>query len=278
MSKRKAADALPQEKPKEKSAAVFRSRPSADVLARIGRALQQRLYLVDQRDHSSGTNGLCKEYVVLGSTGNVYNVNIGTIPSCNCPDCTRGHLCKHILFVFLRVLRVPSHSNLIYQKALLQSELEDIFNKASEAANTVKVKDEVAAAYKKAFSGDTAPDEEDEVQFVGVEEDCECPICFESIVFKGSREAVERCSTCRKAIHKECLLKWLARTPSCCFCRSDWSVQDVVKKELGKAASAGVSVSREGFINLGSIQGMSQVRDTSTYRRTGWNGYGYDDY
>ena len=269
------------ETPKEKRAAVFRSQPNADVRARIGRALEQRLYLVDQRDVTSMTSGLCREYVVLGSTGNVYTVQIGMIPSCNCPDCSRGHLCKHILFVFLRVLRVPSHSPLIYQKALLQSELQEIFSKTAETANADKVRDEVAAAYKKAFSGENVSGEvasqgdDSQGESAIAADDHECPICFESIV--GSKEAVERCSTCRKSIHKECLLKWLARTPSCCFCRSPWTVQDVVRRELGKAAVAGVAVSREGFINLGGMQGMPRVRDTSTYRRSSWNGYEFDD-
>ena len=273
MSKRKAVGLA--EAPKEKRAAVFRSHPNTDVRARIGRALEQRLYLVEQRDLTSTTNGLSREFVVLGSTGNVYTVQIGKIPSCNCPDCSRGHLCKHILFVFLRVLRVPPHSPIIYQKALLQSELQEIFTRVSEAAQAVKVRDEVAAAYKKAFSGENSSENSVQGELIKADDDHECPICFENI--GGSKEAVERCSTCRKAIHKECLLKWLTRTPSCCFCRSPWTVQDVVGKGLGKAAAAGVAVSREGFINLGSMQGMPRVRDTSTYRRSSWNGYDYDD-
>jgi hypothetical protein len=61
---------------------------------------------------------------VLGSTGNVYSVNIGQVPSCDCPDFARSSdACKHVLFVMTRVLRL-SHSNpVIYQKALLQKEL-----------------------------------------------------------------------------------------------------------------------------------------------------------
>ena len=273
MSKRKSCGVW--EEPKEKRAAVFRSHPNADVRARIARALEQRLYLVEQRDMSASTSGLCREYVVLGSTGNVYTVQIGKIPSCNCPDCTRGHLCKHILFVFLRVLRVPSHSPIIYQKALLQSELKEIFAKTSEATNAVKVREEVAAAYKKAFSGENTSGEVTQGESMTADVDNECPICFEGVV--GTKEALERCSTCRKAIHKECLLKWLARTPSCCFCRAPWTVEDVMTKALGKAAAVGVAVSRDGFVNLGGLQGMPRVRDTSTYHRSRWNGYGYDE-
>jgi hypothetical protein len=36
-------------------------------------------------------------------------------------------LCKHIIFVMIRVLRVPRDSPLVYQKALVDSELERIF-------------------------------------------------------------------------------------------------------------------------------------------------------
>ncbi|CAI5508726.1 unnamed protein product, partial [Closterium sp. Naga37s-1] len=43
---------------------------------------------------------------VLGATGNVYTVTISQQPSCTCPDYGNGNLCKHVLFVLLRVLHV----------------------------------------------------------------------------------------------------------------------------------------------------------------------------
>jgi SWIM zinc finger len=61
--------------------------------------------------------GALKEtFKILGSTGNVYTVTISHIPSCSCPDATKGNHCKHLIFVFLKVLSVPESSTFFYQK------------------------------------------------------------------------------------------------------------------------------------------------------------------
>ena len=46
------------------------------------------------------------------------------------PDHSNGYLCKHIIFVLHRVLKVDRHSPLLHQKALLTVELHEIFVKA----------------------------------------------------------------------------------------------------------------------------------------------------
>lgn len=67
--------------------------------------------------------GRAQEFVVLGATGNVYNVKISRHPHCNCPDHEKGNLCKHILFVMLRVLKLSTSNPLVWQKALLTTEV-----------------------------------------------------------------------------------------------------------------------------------------------------------
>ncbi|CAJ1452908.1 unnamed protein product [Effrenium voratum] len=72
---------------------------------RIDRALMQRLYLLQMQRQDGGRGATFK---VLGSTGNVYTVDFGIRPGCDCPDFLKGRgLCKHVLFIWLRVLRVP---------------------------------------------------------------------------------------------------------------------------------------------------------------------------
>jgi len=88
--------------PAEKRLSRFRERPTQDALVRIERALSQHLYLV----HRQVQDEHKQRFAVLGSTGHVYDVEIGKQPACTCPDHASGKLCKHILFVFLRVLRV----------------------------------------------------------------------------------------------------------------------------------------------------------------------------
>lgn len=119
----------------EKRAARTRKRPTKDIRNRIERALFQRLYLLDQYDISA-PGDLGRSFSVLGSTGNTYNVNICRFPSCSCPDFGNGNLCKHILFVYLRVLRCPEDSPIICQSALLQDELASLFVPISKTSKT----------------------------------------------------------------------------------------------------------------------------------------------
>jgi len=87
-------------------------------------------YLISQRDTATAVSDgmLSREFAVLGSTGNVYNVRIAQTPHCSCPDHERGNLCKHIIFVLLRVLGLSASSELVYQTSLLQKELSYLFD------------------------------------------------------------------------------------------------------------------------------------------------------
>ena len=207
---------------------------------------------------------------MLGSTGNVYNVIIAKFPSCTCPDFARGHLCKHILFVFLKVLQVPRTSTLLYQKALLQSELRDIFDNApSRIIASVTAKKEVQQAYSTGGAAHTTTVEEptstqchekmistDKKEAYG-----DCPVCFETMSADG--EPTERCDTCRNCIHTDCLARWLLHSGTCVYCRTEWV----------RSCSSRVD---EGYMNLGDIQGMRRTRPlTSSQQRYRRSSYGY---
>jgi hypothetical protein len=68
------------------------------------------------------------ESFVLGATGNFYTVKLNQMPSCSCPDAAKGNTCKHLLFVMLRVLKLPQSDPWVWQKALLSTKLEDLLN------------------------------------------------------------------------------------------------------------------------------------------------------
>lgn len=53
----------------------------------------------------------------------MYEVTVGRFPKCTCPDFQKGNICKHYLFVMLRVLRLDYSDPLVWQKALLKSEV-----------------------------------------------------------------------------------------------------------------------------------------------------------
>ncbi|PCH37651.1 hypothetical protein WOLCODRAFT_113901 [Wolfiporia cocos MD-104 SS10] len=231
--------------------------------------------MVDRRRNG---NELKEQFSVLGSTGNVYTVIIDKTPSCNCPDATKGNHCKHILFIFLKVLQVTQESGYWYQKALLTPELEDVFVHAppSPAAVTnTRVRDAYAKATGRAPSGSSGAQGKKRVP--GPEDDC--PICYENM--NGAREAtLTFCEECGNGLHKECFQQWAATAQrsgkgiTCVFCRAKWAV-------AGPAGGAGVSRSSEGYINLGDVAGLSPVRDTSSYYhgpRRGRPYYGYQEY
>lgn len=60
----------------------------------------------------------------------VPQVTISRHPTCTCPDFAKGNLCKHILFVMLRVLKLPSNDPLVWQKALMSAEVEEVLSGA----------------------------------------------------------------------------------------------------------------------------------------------------
>jgi hypothetical protein len=243
---------------------------------RIRRAVTQRLYLMDEKDNSV-PDSLARVYTVLGSTGNVYDVTVQKFPNCTCPDAERGNLCKHILFVFLKVLRLDRHSPLIYQTALLQSELQDMFEAADRHAAqraAVMASENTIRAYKATMGVQDDKEEkgkeEEEAATaapVQIEEGTECPICYEDIKPDGS-EPLE-----------DCFLRWSQQSRqkglqiTCVFCRSEWKVDSASGKDPKSR------IGREGYLNFADEQGMSGRRQYEGHwwqRRYGYR-YQYDD-
>jgi hypothetical protein len=199
--------------------------------------------------------------VVLGSTGNVYNVTVGQIPTCSCPDHLRGNLCKHILFIFLKVVGLDDDSPHVYQAALLKSELEHIFSlmTSRRVGGSVMANDQVQQTYTSLKKGDI-----DEPAVAGVtrkslEADSDCPICFDSMD-GGAQTSLTYCrAMCGTNFHHDCIKRWLGQNrqkPTCPACRQQWD--DGLAKFPGKVGS-------KGYTNLGDLQGQSRQRDDSTY-------------
>jgi hypothetical protein len=239
-------------------------------LDRMKRALTQRMYLVHVEDLTCIETGFCKKYAMLGSTGNVYDVEIRQIPTCSCP-CDKGRFCKHIIFVLMKVLYVPKDSELVYRSVFTQSELGMLFNTTPMTTTSlVHANHEVVKAYKTTFCLDEKNEEVQPVVKAGLNgkvAEGDCPVCFEDLV---GEEPLDSCSTCRNFVHTECLKRWLAVQMNCCYCRTDWlahcvsgdssssTISNVVTAELRK---------EEKYVNLGEIQGLSGQRDTSSYNK-----------
>ena len=134
------ADDKPQKKAKqekekrtnEHGATVrYKSKPTIKDMERMQRALStgmgasHRLYLIERKAMQAvgSEDGAVAQFVVLGATKNVYTVTVGRYLHCTCPDFAKGNVCKHQLFVMLRVLKLAQDNPVVWQRALLKSEV-----------------------------------------------------------------------------------------------------------------------------------------------------------
>jgi len=204
----------------------------------------------------------------MGSIGNIYEVTISHIPQCTCPDFQKNdNVCKHILFVYLKVLKVPRGSETIYQKALISSELEEIFNSSPKDPKGCWADKTVRDKYNEIMgktddnnnNNTTTENNENGVKQKIPEKDDFCPICYEEMT---TNEALVYCkASCGNSIHKDCFNQWdkiqkSKKLPTTCvYCRADW-LDETKKKEVknnNKKNSDGVKM-KEGYINLSNFQ------------------------
>jgi len=248
----------------EKRGAIFKKSCPKNILDRVARVMSQRFFMIDRRREGREP---CEEFKVLGSTGNVYTVIIDRFPSCDCPDAARGNHCKHILFIFLKVLQVPQSSGLWYQKALLTSELQSIFANAPQAP-TALAHDKVRNAYAHASGKASTSTPSDSKKRIPGPEDS-CPICYEGMHGIAQKKLVF-CEECGNSLHTECFEQWRrsAAKLTCVWCRAKWP--------MGVEDGTGARPTSEGYLNLGSVAGLSGERDTSSYHK-GWR-YGANRY
>lgn len=208
----------------EDRAVLFVRQPSNALCDRIDRALSQRLYLLQMQKHEGGPGA---EFKVLGSTGNVYSVDIGTRPCCDCPDFLKGRgLCKHILFIWLRVLGVSEDDYRIWQRALISSELstavEPLFKRHAKRALPLARKEDQKAFLK--ATQQEGPEDEDEERRHRKDLGDDCPVCFEAMAEdEETAGKLVFCCACGNNFHKDCIRRWQqASCGSCPLCRVPW--------------------------------------------------------
>lgn len=245
----------PSKRPKtEKRLARYVARPNTAVSERIERAFQHRLYLIDKKPVVGDDAGhpSAFEFFVLGATGNVYCVRLDLKPSCTCPDFKRGNTCKHILFVMLRVLKLPVDDPRVWQKALLTSELEELLQISCLNEENVLASHQVRARFREIAGSSTGTKKDDKRVQRDLEGDC--PVCYEPL--DGVKEDVVFCRVCGNNVHKDCFMRWSkskrAGTVTCVYCRAPWD--DEGKNKKGKDG---------GYVNLAAYSDSHGGEDTS---------------
>ncbi|KAI3931203.1 hypothetical protein MKW92_040251 [Papaver armeniacum] len=161
------------------------------------------------------------EFFVLAETGNVYNVTLSTTPTCrcNCPDSTVP--CKHIFFVFLRVLGISQNDYRIWRKGLKPCQLTELLNMPTspQALAGSRACEEFRRLYSMSEVNVGPPQSIKDEDVI----DVQCPVCHQEMHFAA--EAIE-CGSCGDVGHKRCLSVWRKRVAGrvhvCASCRQEW--------------------------------------------------------
>ena len=177
------------------------------------RAFTQPIYLLKMNPI---TQTIKRSFKVVGSTGTLYTVNIQQYPSCTCPDHEQNYkICKHLYFIFLRVMKVNSQIKNSYKDYELVQMFNNIppyidhnvaFNKTTETNYNICIVNGIG-----------------EIKKITQKFNDACPICLDDIISDSNN--VDYCKYgCGKSVHKKCFKMWnnVSHTNKCAFCRNDW--------------------------------------------------------
>jgi hypothetical protein len=173
--------------------------------------------LINDNNNNDNYNELKREYVVMGLTGNVYNVIIKKQCTCTCPDfVARRYKCKHIYFILLRVMKVDKNDE--DKNSYTDDELLNMFNNINNNINNLMINIEKKLLYDNYKSNSINKNNE---QIVQKNTDDLCPICLDDL---ENDEELEYCKySCGKPIHKLCFSMWCKKNKATCiFCRNSW--------------------------------------------------------
>ncbi|KZM25231.1 uncharacterized protein EKO05_0007385 [Ascochyta rabiei] len=249
----------------EKRLRRHRARAPASYLEVKGRALTQRLTVLSRE--RCGTDELPEEKVVIaGSTGNLYQVHVNLVPSCDCPHAKKGNQCKHIVYVMLRVLK--AREDVAYQLALISSELRHLIENAPLIPGVET-------------DGKDKPGEDQDGNRKPIEG--ECPICYDELDSKN--DVIVYCkASCGNNVHKACMQSWIqvaARGKATCpYCRATWDTEEGLDGKMGTIDTKGLQRNEDGYLNAAGLLGLSGERDYSSYHQfwvrrqlgRGWQG------
>jgi len=181
------------------------------------RGKTQKIFLLEC--HNTKNDEYIRKYDVMGTTGNVYTVDIKNIPECSCPDYqTRHKRCKHIYFVLIRVMKV--HIDNEDSDYYDNNELQKMFNNIPNITINLTAGNEYTVKYKKSKV-------DKEKILITVKQgslDDLCAVCLDDL---ENGDDLDYCKySCGKNVHKLCHNMWTKKQPKaiCLFCRAPWNV------------------------------------------------------
>ncbi|ETP54022.1 hypothetical protein F442_01137 [Phytophthora nicotianae P10297] len=191
----------------------YRTKVSEEVATRIEQTLNTTMYLVQ-------TTGPTSYVIQEQNCDKKYKVLIGPLQTCSCGT---ADICIHILFVMLKVLRVPPTTPVVWQKSLIDSEIETLLRGGYREKSRPAPK-----PYMKKRKEAAAPSEPEDVdvdrhELVAGEV---CAICQEDM--DDSKPLTFCRKGCGNNFHIECMKVFgESRRQSkeniiCPLCRQDW--------------------------------------------------------
>lgn len=195
----------------------WRAKASSEVTDRLLQVANVQLYLVQRLGPTS--------FVVREENSDVKRkVVIGSRMACSCctltPVGTVKESCVHILFVLVKVLRVPASNPLVWQLSLLDRELDEVL-RCSTLPDRPAPEPKARPAPGKVDPG--------QVKRRAVDEEEPCPICYEEMAGCDLDALVWCRFGCGRNVHGKCMGVWmdhqvksLGKELSCPLCRTDW--------------------------------------------------------
>lgn len=188
---------------------------------RINKALTQKMYLVKIEEMDAiETEIPYIKFHILGTLGYVYEVFCDdTRIFCNCQDAEKHkHFCKHVYFVFYKVMNNKLSINLsnLPLTAVFDSFIDNIFS--SKINKKLVVNEKYRDLYEKLLNQnfECVPRK----KIIGDS----CPICFEDFTQEEIKNnKISYCNIqCGTNFHKSCFNKWaeFKNDVTCVFCRS----------------------------------------------------------
>lgn len=176
---------------------------------RKSRGKTQKIYLIDYIESDS-------KFITMGTTGNVYTVQIDAEPSCTCPDYLTRHIrCKHIYFILLRVMLVDESK--VEQKKYSNQELNLMFHNIPDMVVDQSIRNNYINMKNSGGNKTVAQRSLD---------DDICPVCLDNM---DTDDDIVFCRySCGKSIHEECFTMWTKNKPkkTCVFCAQLWDKKD----------------------------------------------------
>jgi E3 ubiquitin-protein ligase ZSWIM2 len=194
---------------------AWRSRSTPEVDTLLSQVSTCGLLLMQQPGPTS--------FVLKDPTSNKkFKVSIGDVHQCSCRGAA-SELCLHIIFVLSRVFRVPADNPLVWQRSLLEAEVDQLIRGHISKVNQRRRRN---GAGLQDASAECGPDGRRVVARRPVEEDDTCPICCDDI--HEDRALVYCRFGCGNNIHSSCFKQYATHNstnPSpllCPLCREQW--------------------------------------------------------